>query len=178
MAEMFLCWSFQTRRRNFATSNRAEKAMCPHAVLLSLTWSWSRYYIYHSFSAWKSILKWMKLEKSSLESPLKILLYISQYVLKFHDTRIKPKLPPYFLAHLSRRLKWDLSVVVVVIVVNFSHFHLLLQNHWANFNQTWHKAFWMKGIQVSRFKSSNEEKVNSHKVNNGFFFSSLEMLCY
>ena len=24
--------------------------------------------------------------------------------------------------------------------VNFSHFHLLLKNHWANFNQTWHKA--------------------------------------
>ena len=23
--------------------------------------------------------------------------------------------------------------------VNFSHFHLLLQNHWANFNQTWLK---------------------------------------
>ena len=59
-----------------------------------------------------------------------------------------------FLAHLSRRLKWaflikicPLSVVVVVVVavvvvvvVNFSHFHLLLQNHWANFNQTWHKA--------------------------------------
>ena len=30
----------------------------------------------------------------------------------------------------------------------------------------------MKGIQVS----SNEEKVNSHKVNNGFFFSSLMLL--
>ena len=31
-----------------------------------------------------------------------------------------------------------LSVVVVVgiFVINFSHFHLLLQNHWANFNQT------------------------------------------
>ena len=24
--------------------------------------------------------------------------------------------------------------------LNFSHFLLLLQNHWANFNQTWHKA--------------------------------------
>ena len=24
--------------------------------------------------------------------------------------------------------------------VNFSHFHLLLQNHWTNFNQTWPKA--------------------------------------
>ena len=30
--------------------------------------------------------------------------------------------------------------LVVVIVVNFSNFHLLLQNQWANFNQTWHKA--------------------------------------
>ena len=31
-------------------------------------------------------------------------------------------------------------VVVVVVVVNCSHFHLLLQNHLANFNQTWHKT--------------------------------------
>ena len=31
--------------------------------------------------------------------------------------------------------------IVVIVVVNFSYFHLLLQNHWANFNQTWHKAF-------------------------------------
>ena len=28
----------------------------------------------------------------------------------------------------------------VCLSVNFSPFHLLLQNHWANFNQTWHKA--------------------------------------
>ena len=28
----------------------------------------------------------------------------------------------------------------VRLSVNFSHFHLLLQNHWANFNQTWHKV--------------------------------------
>ena len=33
-----------------------------------------------------------------------------------------------------------LSVVVdVLVVLNFSHFHLL-QDHWGNFNQTWHKA--------------------------------------
>ena len=31
-------------------------------------------------------------------------------------------------------------VLVVVVVVNVSYFHLLLQNHWANFNQTSHKA--------------------------------------
>ena len=29
--------------------------------------------------------------------------------------------------------------------VNFSQFHLLLQNHWANLNQTWHKASLGKG---------------------------------
>ena len=35
--------------------------------------------------------------------------------------------------------------VVVIVVVNFSHFHLLLQNHRANFNQTWQKASLGKG---------------------------------
>ena len=57
-----------------------------------------------------------------------------------------------FLAHMSRRLKWaflikicPLSVVVVGIVVNFSHFHLLLQNHWVSFNQTWHNASFGEG---------------------------------
>ena len=29
--------------------------------------------------------------------------------------------------------------------VNFSHFQLLLNNHWANFNQSWHKASLGKG---------------------------------
>ena len=52
--------------------------------------------------------------------------------------------PITFLAHLSRRLKWAFLIKIcplsVVVIVNFSHFHLLLQNHWANFNQTWHKA--------------------------------------
>ena len=35
--------------------------------------------------------------------------------------------------------------------VNFSHFHLLLQNHWVNFNQSWHKASLGKG-DLSLFK--------------------------
>ena len=35
-----------------------------------------------------------------------------------------------------------LSVVCLSVCpsVNFSHFQLLFQNHWTNFNQTWHKA--------------------------------------
>ena len=36
-----------------------------------------------------------------------------------------------------------LSLAVRLFVrlsVHFSHFRLLLKNHWANFNQTWHKA--------------------------------------
>ena len=47
-------------------------------------------------------------------------------------------------AYLSQRLKWTFLIKIcplsiVGVVVNFSHFHLL-QNHWANFKQTWHKA--------------------------------------
>ena len=59
------------------------------------------------------------------------------------------------------------SCPLSVVVVNFSHFHGLLQNHWTNFNQTWHKASLDEGIQVC----SNEEPFNSHTVDNGFFFS-------
>ena len=36
----------------------------------------------------------------------------------------------------------------VCLSVNFSHFNLLLQYHWANINQTWHKDPWEEGIQV------------------------------
>ena len=58
-----------------------------------------------------------------------------------------------FLAHLSWKLKWAFLITCrpssvrpsVCLSVNFSHFHLLLQNHWANFNQTWHKASLGKG---------------------------------
>ena len=65
-----------------------------------------------------------------------------------------------FLAHLSQRLKWAFlikicpySVVVVVVVyvaINLL-FHLLLQNHWAIFNQTCHKAPFGEGYS-SLFK--------------------------
>ena len=56
------------------------------------------------------------------------------------------------LAKLSWKLKWAFlfarrpSVrLSVLLSVNFSHFYLLLQNHWTNYNQTWHKAFLGKG---------------------------------
>ena len=35
--------------------------------------------------------------------------------------------------------------IVVVVVVNVSHFRLLLQHHRASFSQTWHKAFLGEG---------------------------------
>ena len=49
-------------------------------------------------------------------------------------------LPKAQVVFLIKICPLSVVVVVVVVVVNFSHFHLLLQNHWANFNQTWHKA--------------------------------------
>ena len=83
---------------------------------------------------------------------LSILVYLFRIIL---DIKV------VFLAYLSRSLKWVfliktflcpslllLFVFVVVIVVNFPHFHLLLQNHWANFNQTLQNAFLGEGDSI------------------------------
>ena len=54
-----------------------------------------------------------------------------------------------FKAHQSWKLEWAFLIACclssVCPSVNCSHFQLLLQNHWANFNQTWHKASLCKG---------------------------------
>ena len=54
--------------------------------------------------------------------------------------------PWVFLVHLSRRLKCTIvimrcpSSICRPSVVNFSHFLLLLWNHWTEFNETWQEA--------------------------------------
>ena len=46
-----------------------------------------------------------------------------------------------FLVHLSRRLKCTIVITrCPSSVVNFSHFRLLLWNHWTEFNETWQEA--------------------------------------
>ena len=47
-----------------------------------------------------------------------------------------------FLAHLSRRLEWTIVIAhrrssVRRPSINFSHFQLLLQNRWMDFDETW-----------------------------------------
>ena len=62
---------------------------------------------------------------------------------------------------LSVRPSIRLSICLSVrLSVNFSHFHLLLQNHWAKFNQTWDKASLGEGDSLP----ANEEPIISHKV--------------
>ena len=53
-----------------------------------------------------------------------------------------------FSDHLSvvrRGCRFFVVIGVVVVDVNFLNFHLLLQNHWTNYNQTWHKTSFCKG---------------------------------
>ena len=45
-----------------------------------------------------------------------------------------------FWAPIIRRLFVFQSIRLSSVCLNFSHFHLLLQNYKANFNQTWDKA--------------------------------------
>ena len=65
----------------------------------------------------------------------------------------------YFLVHMSQRLRWAFLIKicqlsVVTIELNFYRFYFLLQNHWANFNQPWHKASisWKMGIEVCSYE--------------------------
>ena len=73
------------------------------------------------------------------------------------------------LNHLSRRLKWAFLIACrpsIRLSVNSSHFNLLLHNHWAKFNQTWHKASLgggdsnlFKWRATSFYKADNSENV-------------------
>ena len=76
-----------------------------------------------------------------------ILLFIKLNLFSWDDADI------WFLAHLSFS---DRLLSVVRLSVNFSHFHLLLQNHWADFNQTWYKAPLGEGnSSLTKFKKSS-----------------------
>ena len=51
-----------------------------------------------------------------------------------------------FLVHLSWKFVcFSDCLLPVCPSVNCSHFYLVLKNHWANFQQTWHKASLCKG---------------------------------
>ena len=69
-----------------------------------------------------------------------------------------------FLAHLSWKLKQAILIAChtsVCLSVNFSHFHVLLQSHWANFNQTWNKASHSQP-SAHTFASVIGSKCNTH----------------
>ena len=85
----------------------------------------------------------------------------SVFRLNFIERRQNP-----FLAHLSWKLKWAFLIACclssVCPSVNFWHFQVLLQNHWENFNQTWHKASMGGGAS----SLSNEEPSHSQGGDN------------
>ena len=60
-------------------------------------------------------------------------------VIEFHKSGC------FLLTNLSWKLKWAFLIVCrrrlyVRPFVKFTYYRHLLKNHWANFNQTWHKA--------------------------------------
>jgi len=52
----------------------------------------------------------------------------------------------FLLAHLTQRVRWAIAITwrpsssSPSSVVSFSHFNLLLRNHWAKWNQTWQEC--------------------------------------
>ena len=63
---------------------------------------------------------------------------------------------PLVLVHLSRRPSVRLSVCPSV--VNFSHFRLLLWNHWTEFNKTWQEARSQRSLPSLCFSGHSEKQ--------------------
>ena len=58
-------------------------------------------------------------------------------------------------------IKNFLLSVVVVVVVNFSHFHLLLQNHWTNFNKFCILRWWGRSPMRTQLRSKEGPRENT-----------------
>ena len=95
-------------------------------------------------------------EIMDVQMSLRISSFINIIPCIFINMRANVRNVSSFLAHLSWKLKWAFLIAfrppsVCLSVrpsVNFSYFQLLLKNHWAISNQTWHKAFFGKGDSV------------------------------
>ena len=115
--------------------------------------------MYVSSTVWYDINSWphklISIFNNSFEEKYCMVGYTCVILKLVRNSEIRnnptPLFPSYFLfhidmflAHLSWKLKWAFLITCrpssLCLSVNFSNFHLLLQNHWANFNQTWHKV--------------------------------------
>jgi hypothetical protein len=80
-----------------------------------------------------------------------------------------------FLAHLSWKLKQVFLIARCLSVCKLLHFCLLLQNHWANFKQAWHKLSFRGGdSKLFKWRSPSSRGDNSKrvKIHWNFFFKS------
>ena len=65
----------------------------------------------------------------------------------------------WFLVHLSRRLKCTIVITrCPSSVVNFSHFRLLLWNHWMEFKETWQEARSQRPLPSLCFSGGSEKQ--------------------
>ena len=69
-----------------------------------------------------------------------------------------------FLVHLSRRFKCTIVITrcpssVRLSVVNFSHFRLLIWNHWTEFNETWQEARSQHPLPSCVFRADRKNKM-------------------
>jgi hypothetical protein len=90
---------------------------------------------------------------------------------------------PTLLVHLRWKIKWAFLIArcpvsVLPSVCTLLNFWLLIQNHWTNFNHTWHKSSLGEGIQVCSNEGDSSsprgdyiERVKIHWNSFKIFFS-------
>jgi hypothetical protein len=99
-----------------------------------------------------------------------------------HDLRRKLTILPQVKDSYSSSKQMQTFLIKIfccLLLSNFLHFHLLLQNHWVNFSQAWQNHSMVKGIQNSNVgycHSSRGDKRQSkaNKLTNLKYFPSPE----
>ena len=107
--------------------------------------------------------------KLDRKQDLNVLYQVIRPIKKNQDGRPGLWLVETFLVHLSRRLKCTIVImrcpssvvrpsVRPSVVVNFSHFRLLLWNRWMEFNETWQEARSQRPLPSLCFTGRSEKQ--------------------
>jgi hypothetical protein len=149
MVKIWLWYPFIDNYRNISSFNNANIFLLSMSrpvvysfvriqliiLLWYLQWGKKRTYIHlyiiSNYSKAKLMLRKKKFQESLLEKTDGQLDNIDRMVKTFFFNYYY-----LFLVHLDQRSRWTIAITWRPSSVKFSHFKLLLRNHWADWNQT------------------------------------------
>ena len=105
-----------------------------------------------------------------------------RHIIESTDLKLLDSVPLWFFLinnrHFIAHMRWKKSYCLV----NSPHFHVLLQNHWAHFNQTWHivlicsRGFKCVPIKCPFSRGNNNDIMNMHFLSSWANFIQFKLI--